>query len=264
MIRRVGRASVNLSAAVGAGALGVAREAGGITLVLLRVLRALIPPRFDARELMRNLYKMGVESVPIVVLTAFFTGGIMVIQAGIFVERFNARGIIGWAAGYATLREVAPLLIGLMFNGRVGAHNTAELGPMVVTEQLDALRALAIDPVRYLVVPRVVAMVISIVCLVIMGDLVALLGAGLFSHLLLDVEYATVFYGMKDQLHLEDFTHGLIKAVVFGLAIALTSCHFGTSVKGGAIGVGRAVNNAVVAAAISIMLLNFFMTYLMR
>jgi len=264
VIRRVGRASVNLSAAVGAGALGVAREAGGITLVLLRVLRALIPPRFDARELLRNLYKMGVESVPIVVLTAFFTGGIMVIQAGIFVERFNARGIIGWAAGYATLREVAPLLIGLMFNGRVGANNTAELGTMVVTEQLDALRALAIDPVRYLVVPRVVAMVISIVCLVIMGDLVALLGAGLFSHLLLDVEYATVFYGMKDQLHLEDFTHGLIKAVVFGLAIALTSCHFGTSVKGGAIGVGRAVNNAVVAAAISIMLLNFFMTYLMR
>ena len=101
--------------------------------------------------------KMGVDSLPIVILTAFFTGGIMVIQSGIFVKRFGAYGLLGFGAGYATLREVGPILIGLMFSGRVGSNNAAELGTMTVTEQLDGLRALAIDPMVF-IVPRVLGM----------------------------------------------------------------------------------------------------------
>src|SRR5205814_3780239 len=131
----------------------------------------------DWRELIRNLHKMGNRSVPIVMLTAFFTGGIMVIQSGMFVKRFGATSLVGWGAGYATMREVGPILIGLMFSGRVGANNTAELGTMTVTEQLDGLRALAIDPVRYLIVPRVLAMMVTLFCLVLIGDLVAITGA---------------------------------------------------------------------------------------
>jgi phospholipid/cholesterol/gamma-HCH transport system permease protein len=242
----------------------VAREAGGIVTLLLRVLRALIPPSLDGRELVRNLHKMGNRSVPIVVLTAFFTGGIMVIQSGIFVKRFNAAGLVGWGAGYAVFREVGPILIGLMFSGRVGANNTAELGTMTVTEQLDGLRALAIDPVRYLIVPRVVAMVTMLFCLTVLGDLVAVAGGMLFAKLLLNVEYATFYWSLVDNLKPDDLLHGLYKSLAFGLAIALTSCHFGVTVRGGAVGVGRAVNAAVVAAAIAIMLLDFFMTYLMR
>jgi phospholipid/cholesterol/gamma-HCH transport system permease protein len=248
---------------LGAGAVNVAREAGGITILLAQVARALVPPSLDGRELLRNLHKMGNRSIPIIALTAFFTGALMVIQAGIYVQRFNAAGLVGWGSGYAVLREVGPILIALMFSGRVGANNTAELGTMLVTEQLDGLRALAIDPIRYLIVPRVVAMVIALFALTVLGNMIALGGGMLFSKLLLDIEFSTFWFSLVDNLGPGDFLHGLVKSAVFGLSIALTSCYFGVTVRGGAVGVGRAVNAAVVAAAVSIMLLDFFMTYLL-
>jgi phospholipid/cholesterol/gamma-HCH transport system permease protein len=249
---------------IGAAVLGVCVEAGGIARLFVRLLRALVPPTFDGRELIRNLHKMGNRSLPIIILTAFFTGGIMVIQSGIFVKRFGAEGLVGWGTGYAVFREVGPILIGLMFSGRVGANNTAELATMTVTEQLDGLRALSIDPVGYLLVPRVGAMVITLFSLTVIGDLVSVIGGALFAKLLLGVEYSTFYYSLAQNLRPWDFVDGLVKASAFGFAISLTSCHFGVSVKGGAVGVGRAVNAAVVAAAIAIFLLDYFLTYLLR
>jgi phospholipid/cholesterol/gamma-HCH transport system permease protein len=252
-----------LIVATGRAALGIARDAGGIVLLLGQVLRALVPPSLDGRQLLQNLHKMGNRSVFIVALTAFFTGGLMAIQAGILVKRFGATGLLGWAGGYAILREVGPVLIALMFSGRVGSNNTAELGTMTVTEQLDGLRALAIDPIRYLIVPRVVAMMIALFALTVFGDLIALLGATLFSMLLFDVEFATLYHSLINNLGPVDFVHGIIKAAAFGLIIALASCYFGITARGGAVGVGRAVNAAVVAAAVSILLMDFFLTYLL-
>jgi phospholipid/cholesterol/gamma-HCH transport system permease protein len=248
---------------LGAGAIATAREIGGIGVLAWRVVRSLIPPSMDRHELVRNLYKMGNMSVPIVMLTAFFTGGIMVIQSGIFVKRFNAAGLVGWGTGYAVFREIGPILIALMFSGRVGANNTAELGTMTVTEQLDGLRALSINPIKYLIVPRIVAMMFTLFILVVIGDLVAIGGGLLFSKLILDIEFSTFYWSLVQNVQLADLFHGLIKSVAFGAAIALTSCHFGITVRGGAVGVGRAVNAAVVAAAVSIMLLDFFLTYLL-
>ena len=249
---------------IGAGAVRIAQEVGGIVVLTAQFLRALLPPRVDRRELIKNLYKMGNRSVPIVVLTAFFAGGLMVLQAGPFVKKFGATALAGWGAGYAVLREMGPILIALMFSGRVGANNTAELGTMTVTEQLDGLRALAIDPIRYLIVPRVVAMMVMLFCLTVLGDLVALGGAMLFAKLLLHVDYGTLYWSFADNIKVADLFHGLYKAAAFGAAIALTSCYFGVNVKGGAVGVGRSVNAAVVAAAIAIMLLDFFITYSLR
>lgn len=248
---------------IGEGAIDAAEQAGGIVLLLGDVIRALLPPTLDGRELWRNLHKMGVRSLPIVALTAFFTGGIMVIQSGIFVRRFGAYGLLGWGTGYAVFREVGPILIALMFSGRVGSNNTAELGTMTVTEQIDGLRALAIEPVGFLLVPRIIAMMVMLFALTVVGDLVAIVGGALFGKLLLDVDGPTFYYSFAENLKPWDLGHGLIKSVVFGLVIALTSCHFGVSVKGGAVGVGRAVNNAVVAAAVGIMLLDYFLTYLL-
>ena len=247
---------------VGAGAVRVTQEVGGIIVLTGQVLRALVPPRIDGRELTKNLYKMGNRSVPIVVLTAFFAGGLMMLQSGPFVKKLGATALAGWGAGYAVLREIGPILIGLMFSGRVGANNTAELATMTVTEQLDGLRALAIDPVRYLVVPRVVAMMIMLVALTVIGDLVALLGATLVGNVMLDINWSTMYYSFTDNLRPYDFLHGVYKSIAFGGAIAMSSCYFGVTVRGGAVGVGRAVNAAVVAAAVSIMLLDFFLTYL--
>ena len=247
--------------AVGARAVAVSREVGGITILFVQILRGLLPPRLDGRELVKNLHKMGNRSVPIVALTAFFAGGLMVVQSAPFVKRYDAAALAGWAAGYAVLREIGPILIALMFSGRVGANNTAELGTMTVTEQLDGLRALAIDPIRYLIVPRVLAMLIMLTALTIIGVLVALVGAAVVARLVLDIDWRTMYFSFADNLTPHDFFHGVYKSVAFGAAIALTSCYFGVTVKGGAVGVGRAVNAAVVAAAVSIMLLDFFITY---
>jgi phospholipid/cholesterol/gamma-HCH transport system permease protein len=247
---------------VGGGALRVAQEKGGIVVLTGLVLRALIPPKIDRKELVKNLYKMGNKSVPIVVLTAFFAGGLMTLQSGPFVKKFGATALAGWGAGYAVLREIGPILIALMFSGRVGANNTAELATMTVTEQLDGLRALAIDPIRFLVVPRVVAMIVMLVALTAIGDLVALQGASVVGRVMLGIEWSTMFHSFADNLKPYDFLHGIYKSIAFGAAIAVSSCYFGVTVKGGAVGVGKAVNNAVVAAAVSIMLLDFFITYL--
>lgn len=250
---------------LGSAALEITEEVGGIGVLTLQVLRSLLPyPSMDVRELWRNLYKMGVKSVPIIMLTAFFTGAILVIQSGIFVRRFGAQGLLGWGTGYATFREIGPILIALMFSGRVGSNNTAELGTMTVTEQIDGLRALAIDPIRFLVVPRVTAMMVMLFLLTGLGDLVAIIGGALFGQLIVGVDISVFWHSFVDNLRHWDLLHGLAKSAVFGLVISLTSCHFGMTVKGGAVGVGRAVNAAVVAAAVGIMVLDFVMTFVLR
>jgi phospholipid/cholesterol/gamma-HCH transport system permease protein len=247
--------------ATGAAAVKISEEVGGIVVLTYQVLRALLPPRIDWRELIKNLYKMGNKSVPIVVLTAFFAGGLMTLQTGPFVKKLGATSLAGWGAGYAVLREIGPILIALMFSGRVGANNTAELGTMTVTEQLDGLRALAIDPIRFLVVPRVVSMIVMLCALTVIGDLVALGGAMIVARFMLDIDWSTMYYSFADNLKPHDFLLGIYKSLAFGFSIAVSSCYFGVSVRGGAVGVGKAVNAAVVAAAVSIMLIDFFMTY---
>ena len=247
---------------LGAAALRVAQEVGGIVLLAGRVGRALFPPRIDRRELWKSLHKMGNRSVPIVVLTALFAGGLMALQTAPFVKQFGATALAGWGAGYAVLREIGPILIALMFSGRVGANTTAELATMTVTEQLDGLRALAIEPVQFLIVPRVVAMIVMLVALTAIGDLVALIGAAVVGHVLIDIEWSTMYHSFADNLRPFDLMHGIYKSIAFGGAIAVSSCYFGVTVRGGAVGVGRAVNAAVVASAVSIMLLDFLLTYL--
>ena len=250
-------------AQVGTSVLQICRDTGGIVILFAQVVRALFPPSLDGREFLRNLHKMGNISVPIIALTAFFTGALIAVQSAVMVKRFNATGLVGWAGGYAILREIGPILIALMFSGRVGSNNTAELGTMTATEQIDGLRALAIDPIGYLIVPRVLAMMLALLALTIIGDLIALTGGALFSMLVMDIDFFTLYYSLVENLSPVDFLHGIIKSVVFGLSIAITSCYFGMAVRGGAIGVGRAVNAAVVAAAVSVLLLDFFLTYLL-
>jgi phospholipid/cholesterol/gamma-HCH transport system permease protein len=217
--------------------LGLSETVGGMGVLGGKVVARLVTFRFDFAELVRNLHRMGVRSVPIVIVTALFTGAIMVLQAAPLVQRFGAHGLLGWGAGFGTLREVAPLLTALMINGRVGANNTAELGTMVVTEQIDALRVLAIDPVSFLVAPRTLAMVLTLFLSTVFADVLALL------------------------LGVGDVVNGLVKSVVFGIVMALASCQYGLAVKGGAPGVGRAVNATVVASAAGIFVLDYFVSF---
>lgn len=249
---------------LGEATLSVCFEVGGIGLMTWQILKALVPPHMDGPETWSNFYRVGVKSFPIVVVTALFTGAIMVIQSGLYIEQYGAYGLLGWGAGFSILREVGPILIGLMFSGRVGANNTAELGTMKVTDQIDALRALAIDPVPYLVVPRFVAMVVMLFLLVVIGDLTALVGGAVTGQALLGVDMQVYAWSVVTFVTLDDLLSGLYKAASFGVAIGIISCHFGMSVSGGAVGVGRAVNNSVVASAIAIFVLDYLLTYLLR
>ena len=231
-------------------------------LLLFSILASISRLRIDWPELKRNLYKMGFLSMPIVIVTALFTGAIMVIQAAPLVVRYGAHGLLGWGAGFGTLREIAPLLTALMINGRVGANNTAELGTMVVTEQIDALRVLAIDPIGFLIAPRFVSIVFTLFMSTIFADALALLGAAYAGLGLLGVEPTVFFNGLTSGLlGIGDVVNGLIKSVVFGIVMALASCQYGLDVKGGAPGVGRAVNATVVASAAGIFVLDYFVSF---
>jgi phospholipid/cholesterol/gamma-HCH transport system permease protein len=247
---------------LGGGFLSAAHTAGGMTILLVRILARTVPPRFDGRELMKNLYKMGVKSLPIVAVTALFTGAIMVIQAATIVKRYGAEGLLGWGAGFGTLREIAPLLTALMISGRVGANNTAELGTMVVTEQLDALRVLAIDPISFLIAPRFIAIVSTLLMMTLFADALALFGAAYTGEALLGVSATTFYNGLTaGLLGFSDVANGLFKSIVFGLVMALASCHFGLATKGGAPGVGRAVNATVVASAAGVFVLDYLVSF---
>lgn len=253
-----------LARQVGASFLSIAEVTGGMGVLFGRIAVRLFPPRIDTIELRRNLYKMSVKSLPIVIVTALFTGAIMVIQAAPIAKRLGAEGLLGWGAGFGTLREIAPLLTALMISGRVGANNTAELGTMVVTEQLDALRVLAIDPISFLVLPRFIGIVATLFMMTVYADALALFGAAYAGKALLRVEPQTFYNGLTSGLlGFSDVANGLVKSVAFGLVIALSSCHFGLSTRGGAPGVGRSVNATVVASAAGIFALDYLASFLL-
>lgn len=249
---------------IGAVSLQVAEDAGGMTLVMVRTVRGLVPPRFDRDELWRAMIAFGEASLPIVIATAAFTGMIMVLQGAAYVEQYGVYDLVGWYAGFSTFREVGPILVGLMISGRVGANNTSELATMRVTEQLDALRILAIDVYEILIIPRTLAIIVATTALVIFGDLVSVVSGALCARLLIGVDYDTFINSMLTRLEPADFLLGVEKAVVFGFVIAIVSSYFGLNARGGSTGVGRAVNAQVVACAVALFVADYFLTIVLR
>jgi phospholipid/cholesterol/gamma-HCH transport system permease protein len=240
----------------------IAIQAGGILILALQIIRRFFPPDIDLRELRRNLYNMGNRSMLIVAVSSFFVGITMVVQATILVQELGAYSLVGWGSAYIVLRELGPVFVALMFSGRVGANNTADLATMVVTEQVDGLRALGIDPISFLIVPRVIAMVLMCFILTIIGDAVALGGSALMADRMLDIDIYVFWKGVRDLIHMWDMWLGLIKSVIFGVIIAMSSCYYGLNVKGGAPGVGKAVNASVVTSAVGLFISDYVVTFL--
>lgn len=230
---------------------------GGITALFFRALSNVLPFRLESREFSRILDHFGVRSLPLVLITAVVVGALMVIQTGGLVTMMSATGMLGWAAGLAVLREVGPVLIGIMFSGQVGSFNAAELGLMKVTEQVEALSGLGIDPVRFLVFPRMLAMTLMLAVLAVYGDFFALLGGSLLSWILFGVDPLVFFQQLIDAHPLNDFLLGVLKAGVFGLNISVVSCYFGLQVQRDAWEVGRAVNRSVVTSAVGILVIDY-------
>lgn len=245
---------------VGAKVLAILQTLGGFARLFFAMLSGIVSGRMDRTELWRSLYEVGVRSFVVVSVTAVLVGGITAIQSAGIVSQFGATAMIGGATGVTTLREIGPILIGLMFSGRVGANNTAELGTMAVTEQLDALRTLAIDPVDYLLAPRYVAIIFMMFCLTIIGALIAIVSAAGMIYLLMGIDPRLFFASLVSMLEFWDFFNGICKSIVFGASIALVSNYYGVTTRGGAVGVGASVNSAVVASAVSIFLFDYLLT----
>lgn len=236
---------------------------GGV--IFGRALLALLRGEMDAVMFLRCLVRLGVHSVPVVLFTALFVGGIMVVQSAPLLTRFGAESLLGWGCGFGILREIGPVLTGLMISGRVGSNNTAELGTLQVTDQIDALRALAIDPAGYLLAPRIAAITITTFIGTLLSMGVALLGAALAGVVLLGVRPLSFFNSLTSGLlGVSDVVHGLIKALLFGLAIATCSTSFGMQARGGPPGVGRAVNASVVSSAVLIFVLDALVSFASR
>jgi phospholipid/cholesterol/gamma-HCH transport system permease protein len=213
-------------------------------------------------EWLRQMVRVVFNSIPVVLLTAMFTGMVLALQTWSGFHRVNAENFVGSVVALAMLRELSPVLVGLMVTGRIGSAMAAEIGTMRVTEQLDALESLATDPVHYLFVPRVVAGVVMLPFLTIMADGIGIYGGYLVAVKLLGANPVVYMDNTYQFLKLEDLWTGVVKAAVFGLILTLTGCVKGYNTTGGAEGVGRSTTAAVVTASLIILFSDFFLTKL--
>ena len=220
-------------------------------------------PPFEGREWLRQMVRLGFDSIPVVFLTAMFTGMVLALQTYNGFQRVHAESFVGSVVALAMLRELSPVLVGLMVAGRVGSSIAAEIGTMRVTEQIDALQALATEPVQYLFVPRVIAGITMLPLLVLLGDALGIYGGYLVGVKLMQSNPVVYEQNTYQFLKMNDVYSGLIKAAVFGLILTLTGCVRGYYTTGGAEGVGRATTAAVVSASLIILLSDFFLTKLL-
>jgi phospholipid/cholesterol/gamma-HCH transport system permease protein len=230
--------------------------------MLWRTILAVRPP-FELREWLRQMVRLGWDSIPVVFLTSMFTGMVLALQTFTGFQRVNAEQFVASVVALAMLRELAPVLVGLMVAGRIGSSMAAEIGTMRVTEQIDALKALATEPIQYLFVPRVIAGVIMLPFLCVLGDALGIYGGYLVAVKLLKTNPVVYKQNTFQFLAMNDVWSGLIKAGVFGLILTLTGCVRGYNTTGGAEGVGRSTTNAVVSASLIILLTDFFLTKLL-
>ncbi|HJT43262.1 MAG TPA: ABC transporter permease [Rhizomicrobium sp.] len=254
---------MNFFASIGRATLTVLAHIGHLTLFTAKAMAALVSPPIYTRLILSQMMRIGYYSLPVVGLTAFFTGGVLALQIYLGGNRFGAEAIVPQVVVLGITRELGPVIAGLMIAGRVAAAIAAEIGTMKVTEQIDALTTLATNPIKYLVVPRIVAAVVSMPILTAIGDSIGVLGGYVVSVYSLGFNGSSYLKNTVDFAHSDDITSGLIKAGVFGFIVALLGCYNGFNSKGGAQGVGNATTNAVVASSILILAADYVLTALL-
>jgi phospholipid/cholesterol/gamma-HCH transport system permease protein len=254
---------MNVLAAIGRMTLSLFAQAGRLGLFTIDGVTSIIRPPFYWRLLFQQMMRIGFYSLPVVGLTAFFTGGVLALQIYTGAARYGAEQFVPVVVLVGITRELGPVIAGLMVAGRVAAAIAAEMGTMRVTEQIDALTTLATNPMKYLVVPRLVAATISMPILVAIADSIGVMGGYVASTESLGFNGAIYLNNTMNGLEYDDVSSGLIKAAVFGFIIALMGCYTGFHSKGGAQGVGAATTNAVVSASILILAANYILTNLL-
>jgi phospholipid/cholesterol/gamma-HCH transport system permease protein len=234
--------------------------AGAIALLGGRALRAAVRRPFELGAVARQLEVMGYRSLSVVVLTAVFSSMVMTVQFAVQMARFGAKEYVGNVVSLSLVRELGPVLTALMVGGRVGAGIAAEVGSMSVTEQIDAMRAMGADPVKELVVPRVLAGAIALPLLTVVANVLGVGGAMVIARLDSQIDMTYFLHATLRAVTLNDLLGGLIKTIFFGVAIALIACHRGLGTRGGTAGVGRATTEAVVVTSITTLIADFILT----
>ena len=247
-------------ASIGATVLWLCQVTGSLMLFAGSGVAHVFRPPYYPMELLRQFMRIGYFSLPVVGMTALFTGGALALQIYAGGSRFNAESVVPQIVAIGMTRELGPVLGGLMVAGRVSASIAAELGTMRVTEQIDALTTLSTNPMKYLVAPRILAATIAMPLLAFIGDIIGIMGGFLVGVARLDFNTASYIKTTYDFLEVGDVTSGMIKAAVFGFIIALMGCYQGYNSGRGAQGVGRATTNAVVTASILILASNYVLT----
>jgi phospholipid/cholesterol/gamma-HCH transport system permease protein len=230
------------------------------TLLSVQSLTNLFRKPLYFADMVQQADLIGVGSLPIVVLIGFFTGAVLAVQTANTLQRFGSITLIGQLVSLSMVRELGPVLTGILVAGRNASGMASELGSMIVTEQIDAMRALGTDPMKKLVTPRVVSTVFMLFFLTILSDLVGLAGGLMVSKLLLNLDARQYWNNAWQALVFEDVFMGLMKPVLFGFIISTVGCYYGMTARGGTQGVGRATTQAVVAASVLIIVTNFFVT----
>jgi len=248
--------------AIGRAVLGLCRGAGELALFGLEGVSHLVRPPFYFRRFIQALIEISYYSLPVVSLTAVFTGMVLALQSYTGFARFSAQGAVANLVVLSVTRELGPVLAGLMVAGRVGAAMAAELGTMRVTDQIDALSTLSTNPMKYLVAPRLLAGTIALPLLVVVADILGVLGGFIVSTLKLGFNVGAYLTATMDFLQTQDVVSGLAKAAVFGFIISLMGCYQGYHSRGGAQGVGAATTMAVVTASILILAFDYVLTEL--
>jgi len=218
---------------------------------------------FRISAIFKQMEFIGVKSLWVVIVTGGFTGMVLALQTYYGFRQFSSEGLVGVTVALSMTRELGPVLTGLMVTGRAGSAIAAELGTMRVTEQIDALTVMAVNPIKYLVVPRVIASLLMLPILTVIADFTGILGGYFVGVKLLGINEGIFISRMTKYMELEDIYNGLAKAACFGFILALVACFKGFNTKGGAQGVGRATTEAVVAGSISILIADYVLTSLM-
>lgn len=252
-----------LLAILGTPLLSFMSESGRIVMLLAQTLTRIFTRPLRIHNVFKQMEEVGVRSFPVVFITASFTGAVLALQSYSAFKRFNAESMMGSLVALSMTRELGPVITGLIVAGRVGSAMAAELGTMRVTEQIDALTTLAVNPVKYLIVPRFLAAAIMLPILTAMADLLGILGGYLVGVKLLNVNAVTYLNSTWQYLDFEDVYGGLFKSFFFGMIIAIVSCYKGFFTFGGAEGVGKATTSAVVISMMLILISDYFLTALL-
>ncbi len=253
-------ALLRLCRTLGATLLTFLQSTGEFFFFTLRAISHCVRPPIYMPQLVRQFIDIGYYCLPVVGLTALFSGMVLALQSYTGFARFSAESAIANVVVLSITRELGPVMAGLMVAGRIGASIAAELGTMRVTEQIDALTTLSTNPVKYLVVPRILAGTLMLPVLVLIADIIGVFGGFVVSVYRLDFNAANYLDQTLTFLETMDVVSGLVKAAVFGFIVTLMGCYFGFNSRGGAQGVGTATTNAVVSSSILILILNYFIT----